>query len=248
MEEKEVKMRQVFKKTEFRACLGNLTCEVIGQLDKIGLIVGDKTLRDIVKYGDTKFEVNNGEGGNVAIKTRYHYSQSNNCMVKNGSVSLVWNTMSGHKVEISESWAGIPVMEGFVVVKIGDDESEQFYPGVIKLLGEIPLLDERRRKKDVEETIENFLQLLEEMQKDKDERKHNCCVFGNTLANVRDVAELNGIDPESLQVRENWRSYFSSPTQSKNFRPIGMNKDGSYNCGLCGVVHKDSKECPMNKK
>lgn len=58
------------------------------------------------------------------------------------------------------------------------------------------------------EAIKNFLQLLEEMQKGKDERKHNNCVFGNTLANIRDVVVMNGINPESLQVRENWKSYF----------------------------------------
>lgn len=59
------------------------------------------------------------------------------------------------------------------------------------------------------ETIENFLQLLEEMQKRRDEGKHDSCVFGNTLANVRDIAVLNGVKPESLKVREEWKVYFS---------------------------------------
>lgn len=99
---------------------------------------------------------------------------------------------------------------------------------------------------DARETIKNFLQLLEEMQKGKDEQKHNNCVFGNTLYNVRDVAVINGIDPESLQVREDWRSYFLG--QVKVTHPIGMNKDGSYHCALCGIVHKNHTECPINKK
>lgn len=66
---------------------------------------------------------------------------------------------------------------------------------------------ETLRKKNA---IENFLQLLEEMQEGKDKGKHNNCVFGNTLSNVRDVAVLNGISPEILTVRESWRSYFSN--------------------------------------
>jgi len=58
------------------------------------------------------------------------------------------------------------------------------------------------------ETLMNFLELLEEMQKGKEEGKHSRCVFANTLLNVRDVAEANNIDLESFMVRDQWKSTF----------------------------------------
>lgn len=63
-------------------------------------------------------------------------------------------------------------------------------------------------KMDKKKTIINFIHLLEEVQEGKDKGKHNNCVFINTLYNVRDIAVLNGINPESLEVRESWKTFF----------------------------------------
>lgn len=142
----EKKMEKVvFKKADYRTSLGDLTCEVVRQLDKkIGLTVGAETLCAVIKTDNTKFQTSDGEGSSVAIETHYSYRRvSNNELARDGSISLIWNTRSDHTVEISESWSGIPSLGGFVVVKIGDDESEQFYPSVINLLGEIPLMNEK---------------------------------------------------------------------------------------------------------
>lgn len=136
-------MRQVFKKANYRSNFGDLTCEVVRQLDKIGLTIGAETLCAVIKTNNTKFETNDGEGSSVIIETRYSYSRVSNELERNGSISLIWNTRSDHTVKISESWFGIPSLGGFIIVEIGEDKSEQFYPSVTELLGEIPLLDER---------------------------------------------------------------------------------------------------------
>ncbi len=61
---------------------------------------------------------------------------------------------------------------------------------------------------NAKETLMHFLELLEEMQKGEEEGKHNRCVFAKTLFNVRDIAEINNIDPESFMVRDQWKSTF----------------------------------------
>jgi hypothetical protein len=135
----------IFKKADYRAQQGDLTCEVVEQLDKIGLTVRSETLCAVImKTANTKFETDDGEGSSIFLETHYSYRRiSNNELARDGSVYLVWRTRSGHTVEISESWSGIPDLGGFVIVEIGDDESEQFYPSVINLLGEIPLLNKQ---------------------------------------------------------------------------------------------------------
>jgi len=60
----------------------------------------------------------------------------------------------------------------------------------------------------IKKTLRHFLELLEEMQKGKNRGKHCRCVFGNTLFNIRDIAELNNINPESFVIRDQWKEIF----------------------------------------
>lgn len=134
-------MKKIFRKADYRASIGDLTCEVAKQLGRIGLTVESETLCAVVKTSDTKFKTSDGEGSSVAIETYSHHRRIDNELASDGFVSLTWNTRSGHVVKISESWSGISSLGGLVVVEIGDDESKRFYPSVIQLLGEIPLLN-----------------------------------------------------------------------------------------------------------